>query len=206
VALVPAAWAVASLPKQVARTRWRPSRPQIPQAARSVFLVSGTANFLAFAVLGIFLALVPTYVATLAHSDNLVLGGGAVSIMIGCSVLAQVVAYTRHSPHAHMSGLSLLAVGLIGLAVAGAVSSLPLLLAANAVGGTGYGLVFLGGITDVNAVAPAGRRADILSSFYVIVYLGTGVPVTGTGLLATRTGLLHAVSTSRSPLHSAAWP
>src|SRR6185437_11589006 len=126
----------------------------IPQAARRVFLVSGTANFLAFAVLGIFLALVPTYVATLADSDNLVLGGGAVSIMIGCSVLAQVVAYTRHSPHAQMSGLSLLAVGLIGLAVAGAVSSLPLLLAANAVAGTGYGLVFLGGITDVNAVAP----------------------------------------------------
>ena len=192
-ALVPAAVFAATMPGQETRTRWRPRRPQIPAAARQVFLVSGTANFLAFAVIGLFLALVPTYVATLAHSGNLVLGGGTVSGMIACSVGAQIAAYGRQSHIMQVTGLSLLACGLVLLAIAGAASSLALLLAAAAVAGVGHGLVFLCGLTEVNNAAPASRRADVLSSFYVIVYLGVGVPVIGAGLLATAVGLLHAV-------------
>jgi MFS family permease len=192
-ALIPAVLAVAALPGQAGRTRWRPRRPQIPQAARRVFLVSGSANFLAFAVTGLFLALIPSYVATLARSGNLVLGGGAVAVMIACSVGAQVAAHGRRSPATHAVGLCLLATGLILLATAGAVSSLPLLLAATAIAGVGQGLTFLAGITDVTAAAPPDRRADVLSSFYVIVYLGVGLPVIGVGFLATTTGLLHAV-------------
>jgi MFS family permease len=158
-----------------------------------VFLVSGSANFLAFAVIGLFLALIPTYVATMAHCGNLVLGGGAVAVMIACSVMAQVTAHGRRSPATHAAGLCMLAAGLILLAIAGAISYLPLLLAATAIAGAGQGLTFLAGITNVTAVAPPGRRADILSSFYVIVYLGVGLPVIGVGFLATVTGLLHAV-------------
>jgi MFS family permease len=170
-----------------------PAQSADPQTARRVFFVSGSANFLAFAVIGLFLALIPTYVATLAHSGNLVLGSGAVAVMIACSVMAQVTAHGRRSPVTHPVGLCMLAAGLILLATAGAISSLPLLLAATAIAGAGQGLTFLAGITNVTAVAPPDRRADILSSFYVIVYLGVGLPVIGVGFLATATGLLHAV-------------
>jgi hypothetical protein len=48
--------------------------------------------------------------------------------------------------------------------------------AATAIAGAGQGLMFFAGITDVTAVAPPDRRADVLSSSYVIVYLGTGSP------------------------------
>ena len=41
----------------------------------------------------------------------------------------------------------------------------------------------LGGLTTVNHAAPADRRADVLSSFYVIVYCGVGFPVMGVGFL-----------------------
>ncbi len=61
------------------------------------------------------------------------------------------------------------------------------------IAGAGQGLVFLGGLTAVNQAAPADRRADVLSSFYVIIYLGVGVPVIGVGFLATVAGLLAAV-------------
>lgn len=193
IALIPAAVAVTTTPNPATRVRWKPRRPQIPASARPVFLVSGTANFLAFAVIGLFLALVPTYVATLADSGNLLLGGGAVSVMIASSVITQIVAYGGQSRTLQVSGLCLLALGLVLLAVAGGVSSLPLLLIATAIAGIGHGLVFLGGLTDVNSAAPAARRADVLSSFYVIVYLGVGVPVIGVGLLATSIGLLRAV-------------
>jgi MFS family permease len=191
--LLPAVLLIATLPEQTARKRWRPRRPQIPEAARRVFLVNGSANFLAFAVIGLFLALIPTYVASLAHSTNLVLGGGAVAVMIACSVIAQITGHGRRSSTVQTLGLCLLATGLALMAAAGSASSLVLLLVATGIAGIGQGLVFLAGITEVTASAPPERRADVLSSFYVIVYLGVGLPVIGVGFLATSVGLLHSV-------------
>ncbi|GAA2454617.1 MFS transporter [Streptomyces mauvecolor] len=193
VLLVPAAAAVFALPTRRSATRWHPRRPEIPPAMRAVFATSGAACHLAFAVIGLFLALVPTYVATLSGSRNLLLGGAAVATMLLSSALAQLIGYARPARTLELTGLPLLATGLATLALAGALSSLPLLLAATVIAGTGQGLAFLGGLTSVSRATPADRRADVLSSFYVIIYLGVGLPVIGVGLLATATGLLTAV-------------
>ncbi|MEV4758696.1 MFS transporter [Micromonospora sp. NPDC049559] len=193
VLLVPAAAAVLALPAARARARWRPRRPTIPGDLRAVFATSGAASFLAFAVIGVFLTLVPAYVATLSGSGNLLLGGAAVALMLTCSALAQLVGYGRPARTLELLGLPLLAVGLVVLAVAGGRSSLPLLLVATAIAGVGQGLAFLGGLTAVNQATSADRRAEVLSSFYVVIYLGVGLPVIGVGLLATMAGLLDAV-------------
>ncbi|GHE14570.1 MFS transporter [Streptomyces alanosinicus] len=193
VLLAPAAAAVTTLPATRSRTRWCPRRPEIPAALRALFATSGTSGFLAFAVIGLFLTLIPTYVATLSGSTNLLLGGAAVALMLGCSALAQLLGYGRPARTLEMVGLPLLATGLVLLALAGALASLILLLAATVIAGTGQGLAFLGGLTAVNQAAPADRHADVLSSFYVIIYLGVGLPVIGVGFLATVSGLLAAV-------------
>lgn len=193
VLLVPAAIAMVTMPETQPTSRWRPRRPQIPAVARDAFLTSGAASFLAFAVIGLFLSLVPSYVTKLSGSDNLVLGGGAVALMLVCSSISQVVAYGKRALPVQVTGLWLLAVGLVLLAVAGSASSLSLLLIATMIAGVGQGLAFLGGITEINRVAPPDRRADVLSSFYVIIYLGVGVPVIGVGFLATVIGLLQSV-------------
>ncbi|MFG2928175.1 MFS transporter [Streptomyces achromogenes] len=193
VLLVPAAITMVTLPAPRPTTRRRPRRPTIPASMRGLFLSSGTASFLAFSVIGLFLSLVPAYVTKLSGSDNLALAGGAVTLMLACSVLAQIAAAGRRALGMQITGLVVLAAGLVLLAVAGGLSSLPLLLVATVVGGAGQGLAFLGALTEINRAAPQGRHADVLSSFYVVVYLGVGVPVIGVGLLATTTGLLPAV-------------
>jgi predicted MFS family arabinose efflux permease len=193
VLLIPAAAAITVLPAASSRTRWRPRRPEIPAAMRAAFATSGTASFLAFAVIGLFLTLIPTYVTTLSGSKNLLLGGAAVALMLLCSALAQLLGYGKRARNLEMVGLPLLAAGLVLLALAGGLSSLTLLLAATVIGGTGQGLAFLGGLTAVNQAAPADRHADVLSSFYVIIYLGVGLPAIGVGFLATVAGLLVAV-------------
>ncbi|MCI3935085.1 MFS transporter [Streptomyces sp. AN091965] len=193
VLLVPAGIAMATLPTSRPATPWRPRRPSIPASMRGVFVSSGTASFLAFSVIGLFLSLVPTYVTKLSGSGNLALAGGAVTLMLACSVAAQIAASGRPALVIQIVGLLLLAVGLVLLAVAGEIASLALLLVATVIGGVGQGLTFLGGITEINRLAPKSRYADVLSSYYVIVYLGVGVPVIGVGLLATGTGLLAAV-------------
>ncbi|WP_051579761.1 MFS transporter [Pseudonocardia acaciae] len=193
VLLVPAVATILMLPATRSATRWRPRRPGIPASMRAVFATSGTASFLAFAVIGLFLTLVPTYVATLSGSSNLLLGGAAVGLMLACSALAQLAGYGRPARTLELRGLPLLAVGLGLLALAGTFSSLTLLLVAAVIAGVGQGLVFLGGLTAINQAAPAARHADVVSSFFVIVYLGVGVPVIGVGFLATVLGLLGAV-------------
>ncbi|MFI0219910.1 MFS transporter [Streptomyces lydicus] len=193
VLLVPAAVIITTLPTTRSGARWRPRRPEIPTTMRAAFATSGTAGFLAFAVIGLFLTLVPAYVATLSGSKNLLLGSAAVALMLICSALAQLACYGRPAQVLELLGLPLLAAGLVLLVLAGGYSSLILLLAATVTAGTGQGLVFLGGLTAINQAAPAGRHADVISSFYVIIYLGVGLPVIGVGLLATVTGLLSAV-------------
>ncbi|MGW3542707.1 hypothetical protein ACWDNI_19495 [Nocardia niigatensis] len=59
--------------------------------------------------------------------------------------------------------------------------------------GAGHGLVFLSGLTAINAAAPLKRHADVLSTYFVMAYCGSGGPVIGVGLLAGATGLLRAV-------------
>jgi MFS family permease len=191
--LAPAAAAIATLPGTRPAARWQPRRPQVPAEVRGIFASSGLASFLAFAVIGLFLTLIPTYVISLSGSTNLLLGGAAVALLLACSVLAQLAGFGRPARYLEMRGLPLLATGLVLLALAGAISSLALLLIAATVAGTGQGLVFLGGLAAVNQATPEGRRADVLSSFYVIIYLGVGVPIVGVGFLATRIGLLSAV-------------
>jgi MFS family permease len=190
VLLVPCAITVATLPAAGGTKRWRPRRPDIPAATRGVFATVGTATFLAFTVIGLFLTLVPTYVARLTGSGNLLLAGAAVALLLACSALAQWAGYGRPARTLTITGLPLLATGLVLLAVAG---SLPLLLLATVLAGVGQGFTFLGGLTAVNEAAPADRHAEVISTFYVILYSGVGFPVIGVGFLATVAGLVTAV-------------
>jgi MFS family permease len=191
--LVPAAGVITTLPRTTGRTRWRPRRPEIPAGMKGDFATSGSASFLAFAVLGLFLTLVPTYVAALSGSGNLLLAGAAVAVLLVFSAVAQLVGYGRRPRTLELLGLPLLSAGLVLLAVAGGLTSEPLLLAATVIAGTGHGLAFLGGLTTINNSAPAGRHAEVVATFYVVVYLGVGLPTVGVGFLATAAGLLPAV-------------
>lgn len=193
VLLAPAAVAMANLPTARPAARWRPRRPQVPAAVRGVFATSGATSFLAFAVVGLFLTLIPTYVTTLSGISNLLLSGAVVTLMVLCSAVAQLIGYGRPAPGLEITGLSLLGFGLALLAIAGGISSLVLMLLSTVIAGFGQGLAFLGGLTAVNHAAPTDRHADVLSSFYVVIYVGVSVPVISVGFLATVIGLLPAV-------------
>ncbi|MGC7100356.1 MFS transporter [Amycolatopsis lurida] len=194
VLLIPAVITVLRMPSTHRRTRWRPRRPQLPPTTRAVFVTSGAANFLAFAVIGLFLSLIPAYVAALTNSANLLLGGGTAALMLACSAVVQLLTYGRPPRRLQLVGLPVLALGLGLLVLAGSTPSLALLLGATVLAGVGHGLVFLSGLTAVNNAAPADSRAEVLSSFYVIVYTGVGLPVLGVGILATIVSLTTAVS------------
>jgi hypothetical protein len=60
------------------------------------------------------------------------------------------------------------------------------------VAGLGQGLSFRAGLAAVNELAPADRRAEVASSFFVVAYVAISVPVVGVGLVADLTSLRTA--------------
>lgn len=175
-----------------AGVRWRPSRPTVPSSIRRPFVIAGISTFVAWSTSALFLTLMPSYVSQIAATNNLAVVGGVVALMLGCSAAVQPPLRRLSALRTQTLGLVLLAVGLFGIVAAAQTASLAVVLAATVVTGCGQGLAFGGSLAAVNAVAPRHRRGDILSSYYVVVYAGVGLPIIGVGSIASAIGLLSA--------------
>jgi predicted MFS family arabinose efflux permease len=175
------------------RHRWRPQRPSVPKSIRRTFALASGSAFLAWAVASLFLSLIPSYVIQLLHTLNLSLVGAVAGLMLACSALSQLLGRRAAVSSAQIVGLSLVAVSAAGLVLVAHFQHLPVILMAATLAGTGLGLTFRATLNDVNAVVPEHRKGEIVASFYLIVYLGTALPVIGVGLAAAATGLLTAI-------------
>src|SRR2546421_228227 len=164
----------------------------VPPATRSIFVEAAVAVVCVFALLGLFSALVPSFLRSTLHEPNLIVAGVVVFLLFGTASAAQVVLHTLTTRTARLAGrvLLLLALALIELGLG--LSSLALFLAGTVIGGLGTGLAFMGSLAAINQVAPPEQRAAMVSAFFVAAYSGVSVPVVGVGLLAQSTNLLVA--------------
>jgi MFS family permease len=190
-----AAAAATQLPKAARRGAWRFNRPRIPAALRRPFALACAVSVLGWAVVALFLAMVPSYATAILHRSDLLLAGTAGGMFLLFAAGTQYAVARVGIAARPTAGLLLLTIGLGTLAGAGGTRSLWLLLAAAACGGAGQGITFKAALTKVNETAPQESRAEVLSAFYMITYFGVGLPVIGVGLLAAVTDLLTAVVT-----------
>jgi MFS family permease len=173
---------------------WRPRKPKMPPQARAPFLTAGAAGFLAWAVTALFLALVPSFLESLrGGAISVGLAGLCVGLMLGVSAVAQFASRSASNLASQLGGLGVLVVGLGTLALASVASRLDLLLVAAVVIGIGQGLAFRGSLAIVNHISPDADRANVVSLYYVIVYIGVAFPVIGVGFLSQAVGLVPAV-------------
>ncbi len=147
-----------------------------------------------WAAAGLFLTLAPGYVKLLLGLGNLAIGGAFVSLMLFASAGAQL--FSRRLPDriAITIGLILLPTGLASLAFANPMHSAALLVAGALVVGAAHGFGYLGAMVLVNRLAPAARRAEVASGFYIVSYLGVALPVIAVGFGAQVFGLLKGVA------------
>jgi MFS family permease len=187
-----AVWAIPETVEVSEHPRVRISRPDLPPAVRPTFIPAATAGFAGFAVLGLFTAVVPSFLGSLLHQHSHALSGAVVAAVFGASTFAQAVVATRFGRWALAAGCMGLIAGM-GLLVAGlAASSLILVIASGIVAGLGHGLAFRSGLQAVNSNAPAERRAGVASSFFIVMYVGISLPVIGDGILSNALGLQTA--------------
>jgi MFS family permease len=181
------------LPKRLHREAWRPRRPTVPAEIRRPFIVAGISAFVAWAVTGLFLSLIPSFVTTELGHHNLLLAGGVVALMLAPAAAVQIGGQRLESLRAQLIGLMVMVSGVVVLLLSDTGRSLTLLIIAAVLAGLGMGLSFMGSLGDIGEIAPDERKGDIVASYYVVIYIGTALPVIGVGALAQVSGLPAAV-------------
>jgi MFS family permease len=193
--LVPASIAIWAMPEPVAarsHARLRPRALTVPTEMRATFIQAGLAGFAGFAVLGLFTAVAPAFLAQdLGVTSRAVVGLVVFAVFAG-SMVGQLILALVPQQAALPAGCVALIAGMASLALSLAVSSLALLVLSGVIAGFGQGLAFRAGLAALNARAPADKRGEVASSFFVVVYVAVSVPVIGEGILAEVAGLRPA--------------
>ncbi|MFJ3639945.1 MFS transporter [Streptomyces sp. NPDC090108] len=184
------------LPETVRHPGRRPPlRPQgmtVPPEVRGVFTPCALAAFAGFALLGLFTAVAPAFLAETLGEHNLAVTGAVVFCVFCSSTVGQLLMGRLGAGPALPWGCVVLVAGLLLVGASLLTASFPVLLAGAVTGGVGQGMAFRAALTAVSSAAPPERRGATISAFFVIAYLGISLPVVGVGALAVALGVRDA--------------
>ncbi|MFJ4092673.1 MFS transporter [Kitasatospora sp. NPDC089913] len=184
----------ASPPRITTPAHLRPQRLRLPRTGRREFLLAASAGFVSYAVFGVYLSLAPAFSAKLLNTDSRLVGAIVAALLLGSSALAQLVVPPTADRLVIALGMAGLATGL-GLVVTAQYTGTPALLFIGSVlGGACQGIAFRSLFTTAVAAMDPERRGSELSSLWVIVYLGSSLPIVAVGALVKAYGLLPATS------------
>ncbi|MFL5829778.1 MAG: MFS transporter, partial [Solirubrobacteraceae bacterium] len=124
-------------------------RLSVPAEVRGTFVRAAAAAFAAFATLGLFSAVSPSFLGRLLHLPNHALIGAVASLCFIASAVGQIELDRFPARRAFPIGCWLMVVGMALIAGALAAESLALLLAGAAVSGFGNGLSFRAGLSAI---------------------------------------------------------
>ena len=181
------------------RPAYRPQRTSVAPEHRHAFSGAATSSIVAFAVFGLFTSLAPVVLASLFDAGSRLTAGLVVLLVFGCAAVAQLPLYRLPARPQLVTGLGVMAVGILALTLAVHLNVLALFLVGGAVAGAGAGITFKGSMTTVLGTAAAHRRGETVAALFLAAYVGLTVPVLGLGI-ATQvlpvTAALYAFSTA----------
>jgi MFS family permease len=164
----------------------------VPARMRGVTIGACLGVFAAFSVLGSFSSLVPTFMHGILGVHNLALIGGTAFLIFTVAAISQAFSAGIPARRSLGVGLPLLLVCLAALEAALFAKALWLFLLGTVVGGIAVGLIFRGGLSELNRLAEPRNRAATVSTFFVAAYLGLGLPAVLTGIVSQLTGTVDA--------------
>jgi MFS family permease len=154
----------------------------IPERGRGEFIAAGAGAFSAFALLGLFSALAPTFLEGVLHEDSHAVQGAVVFLLLAVGTATQILLARFSSRRVVLAGLGLFLAGLALIVAALSQADMALFLAGTVVGGVAVGAVFVGSLATANRLAPPGQRGQVISTYFVMCYCGLIIPVVGVGV------------------------
>jgi MFS family permease len=165
----------------------------LPEQGRAEFAAAAVAGFAAFALLGLFASLAPTFLGSVLHQNSHAVQGAVVFGLLAVGTITQVLLFRLPSRRVVLAGLGVFLAALALIAAALALATLALFLAGTVVGGVAVGAVFLGSLATANRLAPAQRRGQVISTYFAACYCGLIIPVVGVGVASGFIGDFPAV-------------
>jgi MFS family permease len=172
-----------------ARFRLTPQKPYVPPVARRPFVLAALAVLSSWSLGGLFLSLGPQLSALVYDSNAHVVSGLSVFMLAGSGAVSQLL-FGRLAPWRAAALGSLALAGGMGLIVAAAATTSPVLFTAGAiVAGSGFGVAFLGGLRSLSSAIPPEHRAATMAAFYLVAYASLSVPAVIAGFVVEPLGI-----------------
>ncbi|MGN6379217.1 MAG: MFS transporter [Gaiellales bacterium] len=163
---------------------------RLPDAVRRVFVPAATAGVAAFGVSGVFGSVGPAMMGEVLGITDPLATGALVTALFGFSVAGQMIAQWVSPTRALPAGCVGLAFSLVLLAAALEAKTVVALVAAAVVAGLAQGTIVGGGLGLLTASAPAERRGQVSSTYFLVLYVGLVLPVVAFGLAEQAWGLI----------------
>ena len=150
--------------------RLRLQRLGVPAEVRSIFIRASLAAFAGFAILGLFTAVAPAFLAQVLGETSHAVLGIVVAAAFESSLLGQIAVERVGEERSLPLGCASMILGM-GLLIGGLeAESLALIVLGGVCAGIGQGLSFRAGLAAINRDAPPERRAETVSSYFVVAY------------------------------------
>ncbi len=144
------------------------------------------------ALVGFYAALMPAILSHDLHIKNHA-GAGALFFELATVVAIVIVAIQALTSRiAMISSLGVMILAAAAVVVAQVTALLWVMLLTTPVLGVSAGLGYRGSLQVVNQIAPADKRATVVSSYFVCCFTGNALPVIGVGVLSTLSNTLVA--------------
>jgi MFS family permease len=167
-------------------------RLAVPEKIRAPFVAPAASGFGAMALVGFYAALAPSILAGELHEMNHAVAG---AVFFELAIVASAtILLTAHlsSRTVMLLGLVLMIPTTVLIVAAQMLSSMAVMIIATASCGIASALGYRGGLQVVNRIAPADRRAEVVSAFFICCFCGNALPVIGIGILSTVAGAITA--------------
>ncbi|PYC68707.1 MFS transporter [Streptomyces tateyamensis] len=171
---------------------WRRTlRPElaVPPAVRGAFTALLPSVVASWALAGLYLSLGGSLVRSVLHLHSLLAGGLVIVALQGTSAVVAVAARDWSVRRSLLVGPVALILGVALAMPALRTGSAALFFLGSAVAGVGFGPSFSGALRTLTALAPADRRAEVVTAVYVASYLALSLPAVAAGLAVSHVGL-----------------
>lgn len=153
----------------------------IPEKIRAPFVAPALGGFGAMALVGFYAALAPSILAQQLHETSHAVAG-AVFFELAIVASATILLTARLSSRVVMLlALALMIPTTALIVTAQIMGSMAVMVIATASCGIAAALGYRGGLQVVNQIAPADRRAEVVSAFFICCFCGNALPVIGIG-------------------------
>lgn len=172
---------------------WLPRVTLPPFALRRQFWIGCMGAFCAFSMFSLYAALAPTFIKTILPWHGPAISGMSIASILFLSSAFQLAGRYLPGKTCAMAGFAALVVCSLLLILTTYVGHASLFVLSVVATAFGHGLVNLAGMSMVGKVATSGNRSGLLSTYLIVGYLGTILPILALGWLADRLGLATAI-------------